>query len=199
MSDRFIYDTTSSLTTVGAPSEPEFKPYQLSDQDDSILRIKVKEFDFGNPTLDTVKIASRLVETAKYHNVYGIAANQCGLQHRVFVAGSDDNFVAFYNPEIITASGEILMQESDLSNMGLILNVKRPKSLTIQYQDYTGETKLLQFDGLTARIVQQNVDRLNGVDFKTKVSPFTLERAKKALDKKIKRFVRSNTLVRKLR
>lgn len=197
--NEFVYDTTSSLSTVGAPTVPvkQFKPYQLVEQNDPILTTKVKDFDFSDPTLDSAEIASRLVETAKYHRVYGIAANQCGLNHRVFVAGSDDNFVAFYNPVLISSDSEILMQESDLSNMGLLLHVKRPKSIVLQYQDYDGETKLVQFEGLTARIVQQNLDRINGVDFKSKVSPLILERAKKALNKKVKRFVRSNTLMRK--
>ncbi len=195
--NKFIYDTTSSLSTVGAqPPEPQFKPYSLVDQNSSILSAKLKDFDFGDPTLDSIDIASRLVETAKYHRVYGIAANQCGLQYRVFVAGSDDNFVAFYNPVIISSDGEILMQESDLSNMGLLLHVKRPKSIVLQYQDYNGETKLLQFEGLTARIIQQNIDRLNGIDFKSKVSQLNLERARKALNKKIKKFVRTNTMIR---
>ena len=197
MSNKFIYDTTSSLSTVGAsPPEPQFKPYSLVDQNSSILSAKLKDFDFGDPTLDSIDIASRLVETAKYHRVYGIAANQCGLQYRVFVAGSDDNFVAFYNPVIISSDGEVLMQESDLSNMGLLLHVKRPKSIILQYQDYNGETKLLQFEGLTARIIQQNIDRLNGIDFKSKVSQLNLERARKALNKKIKKFVRTNTMIR---
>jgi peptide deformylase len=197
MNNKFIYDTTSSLSTVGAsPPEPQFKPYSLVDQNSSILSAKLKDFDFGDPTLDSIDIASRLVETAKYHRVYGIAANQCGLQYRVFVAGSDDNFVAFYNPVIISSDGEVLMQESDLSNMGLLLHVKRPKSIVLQYQDYNGETKLLQFEGLTARIIQQNIDRLNGIDFKSKVSQLNLERARKALNKKIKKFVRTNTMIR---
>lgn len=197
MSNEFIYDTTSSLSTVGAPpAPPEFKPYSLVDQNDSILTAKLKDFDFGNPNLDSIEIASRLVETAKFHRVYGIAANQCGLEHRVFVAGSDENFVAFYNPIIISSDGEVLMQESDLSNMGLLLHVKRPKSIVLQYQDYNGETKLLQFDGLTARIIQQNIDRLNGIDFKSKVSFLVLERAKKALTKKVKKFIRTNTIIK---
>lgn len=197
MSNEFIYDTNSLVSATSDPVVQTFKPYMLVEQNDPILTTKLKDFDFGDPNLDSIKIASRLVETAKYHRVYGIAANQCGLEHRVFVAGSDENFVAFYNPVIISSDDEILMQESDLSNMGLLLHVKRPKSIVLQYQDYNGETKLLQFDGLTARIIQQNIDRLNGIDFKFRVSPFVRERAKKALNKKVKKFVRTNSIIRK--
>jgi peptide deformylase len=200
MSNEFIYDTSSSISTVNTtPNEPEFKPYSLVDQNDSILTTELKLFNFGDPTLDSAEIASRLVETAKYHRVYGVAANQCGLTHRVFVAGSDDNFVAFYNPVIISTEGEVLMQESDLSNMGLSLQVKRPEAVIIQYQDYNGETKLVRFEGLTSRIIQQNIDRVNGIDFKTRVSSFVLNRSKKSLNKKIKKFVRTNTMIKTIK
>ena len=60
--NEFIYDTSSSLSTVGAPTpQPEFKPYSLVEQNDPILTTKLKDFDFGDPTLDSAEIASRLV------------------------------------------------------------------------------------------------------------------------------------------
>jgi peptide deformylase len=56
---------------------------------------------------------------------------------------------------------------------------------------------MTRFDGLTSRIIQQGIDRLNGIDFKTKVSKFVLERAKTALNKKIKKFVKSHIITKK--
>jgi peptide deformylase len=183
----FVYDTTKTKTF--SITEPKFTPYQLTDKFNQLLKTKLKDFDFSDPQLDPIDIASRLIETANLHKVYGVAANQCGLPHRVFIAGSEEEFVAFFNPEIITESiEEVMMEESDLSNMALLLHIKRPKSISVQFQDFNGEQKVLQFEGLTARIVQQNIDRLNGIDFTEKVSKFVLDRAKKTLDKKIKRF-----------
>lgn len=180
--------------------QPEFEPYTLVAQNSDILGSKIKNFDFSDPNSDPIEIGSRLVETAKLHETFGIAANQCGLRHRVFVAGSDDNYVAFFNPEIILESKDtILIQETDLSNMGMLLSVKRPKSITVQFQDYTGEERTLQFDGLTSRIVQQCVDRLNGIGFEMRVSKLVLDRANKALEKKIKKFVKQNTYIKKAR
>jgi peptide deformylase len=183
----FVYDTTKTKTF--SITEPKFTPYRLTDKFNQLLKTKLKDFDFSDPQLDPIDIASRLIETANLHKVYGVAANQCGLPHRVFIAGSEEEFVAFFNPEIITESiEEVMMEESDLSNMALLLHIKRPKSISVQFQDFNGEQKVLQFEGLTARIVQQNIDRLNGIDFTEKVSKFVLDRAKKTLDKKIKRF-----------
>jgi peptide deformylase len=192
MSQEFIYNT-NELTSVYTPIELKFKPYDLVSQTDPILTTKLENFDFGNPNLDTADISSRLIETAKLHNIFGVAANQVGLPYRVFIAGSGEEYVAFFNPVIISVSGgNIILPELDISNMGLQLHIKRPKDIVVQYQDYIGETKLVQFGGLTSRIIQQNVDRLNGIDFKTKVSKFNLERKQKSLNKKVKRFVRSN-------
>jgi len=200
MIEEVIYNTTELASYSGSKQkEPEYNPYSLVNQNDPILLTALLDFDFGDPKLDCIEIASRLVETARFHRSFGISANQCGLPYRVFVAGNEDQYVAFFNPVIISESGEVNMPEVDLSNMGLQLNIKRPKIVHIQYQDYNGETKLLQLDGMTSRIVQQNIDRLNGIDFKTKVSQFNLNRKQKSLTKKVKRFIKQNTIMRKSR
>ena len=196
--NEIVYNTNELNPPV--QTAPEFEPYTLAPQNSELLGSKIKIFDFGDPNHDPLEIGSRLVETAKLHNTFGITANQCGLRHRVFVAGSDDNYVAFFNPEIILESDDtILIPETDLSNMGLLLHVKRPKTITVNFQDYNGQEKTLQFDGLTSRIVQQCVDRLNGIGFEMRVSKLVLERANKALDKKVKKFVKQNTYVKRAR
>ena len=160
---------SSEITSLSSVKpEQQFIAYELVDQKDPILTTNLEEFDFSDKTLDINDIASRLIATCKFHNVYGIAANQCGLPYKVGVAGAENNFVAFINPVIISSEGEDNLPESDLSNMGLILHVKRPKSIVVQYIDYTGETKVIRLDGLTARIVQQIIERLTlkyGLDF----------------------------------
>lgn len=200
MIEEVIYNTTELASySSSKQKEPEYNPYSLVNQNDPILLTALPDFDFGDPKLDCIEIASRLVETAKFHKAFGISANQCGLPYKVCVVGNEDQYVAFFNPVIISESGEVNLPEVDLSNMGLQLHIKRPKIVHIQYQDYNGETKLIQLDGITSRIVQQNIDRLNGIDFKTKVSQFNLDRKKKSLTKKVKRFIKQNTIMRKSR
>lgn len=193
-----IYDTKKvSSELIASSPEPVFEKYEITDERDPILTTRANDFDFGNPRLDPAEIASRIVETAIFHDVFTITANQCGLPYRIFVAGSGDEYVAFFNPEIITYSDDlIVLPETDLSNMGLMLNIKRPSSITIQYQDYTSQTKILNFSGLTARVLQQSVDRLDGIDFTTKVSKFVAERAKQKLQKRIKEFLKHHSIVK---
>ena len=193
----FIYNTADVVSQATAPVQQSFIGYELANKYDPNLTTQLQNFDFTNSALNPSEIASKLIATCKLHKIYGIAANQCGLEHRVVVAGAEDNYVALFNPVITEYSGEVILQESDLSNMGLILSVKRPNSIAISYQDFNGEQKTTLVDGLTARIIQQAIDRLNGIDFKTLVSKFVLQRAETALNKKIKKFVKSQMIIKK--
>ena len=196
--NEFIYNTDTIVNTAAFPQKQHFLGYELCDQNDTALTTQIHDFDFSEDDLNPEDLASRLIATSKFHKVYGIAANQCGLYYRVLVAGANDDWVAFFNPEITWVSDEIiLLEETDLSNMALIIPVKRPKSIVIKYQDYNGEFKETKVDGLTARIIQQAVDRLNGIDFKTKVSKLVLQRANTSLNKKVKKFVRTHAIMKK--
>lgn len=148
------------------------------------LKKVMPNFDFSDPPVDPNKFASSLVETCKKHNGLGLSANQCGYEHRVFVMGSDDSFVAFFNPEIIWTSEEtIRMEEGCLSFRDLFLNLERPISIKVKYQDFTGETKEAMFAGLTARCFQHELDHMNGIVYTHLAKPMALSMAMKKRSK----------------
>lgn len=195
-----VYNTTAlvqdNLKNVKSTPEPVSNPYPLAKDGDIALSIPTKLFDFTVD--DAVEIASRLIDSAKMLNIYNLTANQCGLRYRVFVVGVGDDFVGFFNPTIVEYSAaEILLDEIDVSNPALSLKIKRPKIIYIDYQDYKGEFHNVRFDGLSARLIQQSYDRLNGIDFKSKASKLVLDRALKSREKKMKRFVKSMMSYRK--
>jgi len=137
-------------------------------------------FDFKKPPVDPNKFASSLVETCKKHNGLGLSANQCGYEYRVFVMGSGDNYVAFFNPLITSVSDETeKMEEGCLSFMDLFLNIERRKMITVMYQDYTGATKETTFTGLTARCFQHELDHMNGILYTHIAKPLALQMAMK--------------------
>ena len=139
------------------------------------LRMKLKEFDFRNPSIDPDFLASSLVETCKSHNGLGLSANQCGYEYRVFVAGHGDNFVSFFNPKVIWKSeGQIKIEEGCLSFKHLFLTIERPHSVEIEYQDFTGKLHQAKFSGLTARCILHELDHLDGILYTSKVRPMTL-------------------------
>ena len=185
--NEFIYNT-ESINKVG--SEPKIELYELVNEYNEVLNHRTTEFNFEVD--DAVTVASRLIETAKKYNLYNLSANQCGLNYRLFVAGSGNEYVAFFNPTILSYDGEdVIMSEVDANIPALQLKVKRPEIINIKYIDYNGEEKSAVFSGLTSRLLQQSYDRINGVSFCSKVSSFVLDRALKSQNKKIKKYVRA--------
>ena len=148
----------------------------------------LNDFNFELFGTDANRFASTLTDTCKKHNGLGLSANQCGFSHRVFVMGSGDEYVAFFNPRIVTVSETtIKLAENTLTIPFLELKLKRPISIEVEYQDFKGILHQQFFGGLSARIFQQQLDNLNGVMFINHAKPLSLERAIKKQKKMLKR------------
>ena len=158
----------------------EFEIFELVSDKDPILGEVMPLFDFENPPVDPAEFASSLVETCKLHKGLGLSANQCGFRHRVFVMGANDNYVAFYNPKLISVSTETSrMEEGCLSFFGLFLAVERPSMIEVEYQDYTGQVKTATYSGITARCFLHELDHMNGIRYTDTVKPLALQMAQK--------------------
>lgn len=154
--------------------------FELVKGDHQALRTVLPTFDFSNPPVEPNAFASSLVETCKKYRALGLSANQCGFEHRVFVMGGEDQYVAFFNPRITTYSEDFLeMEEGCLSFMDLFLKVKRPTEVFVEYEDYTGVTKTAHYTGLTARVFQHELDHMNGIVYHSHVKPLALQMANK--------------------
>ncbi|MEN9921567.1 MAG: hypothetical protein RLZZ517_545 [Candidatus Parcubacteria bacterium] len=160
------------------PIKQVVETFSLVPETHPALKRVLPVFDFSNPPVDANKFASSLVETCKKYNGLGLSANQCGYEYRVFVMGTGENFVAFFNPEIIWKSEEtIRMEEGCLSFMDLFIAIERPISIKVKYQDFTGETKEAMFAGLTARCFQHELDHMNGIVYTHLAKPLALQMA----------------------
>jgi peptide deformylase len=187
MSDMITFDTSDALKTVGSTGSAYLvKTYDLVPEDDPILTEPIPEFNFNNPPINPNKFASTLVETCKKHNGYGLSANQCGFKHRVFVIGTGDNYVAFFNPKILETKGEIHMAEACLSFPMLAIHITRPAEVVIEYQDFNGEKHTEHFIGMTARCILHELDHLNGIVYTTKAKPLALQNGIKRRNKLMK-------------
>jgi peptide deformylase len=96
----------------------------------------------------------------------GLAATQLGVLHRVLVfrAYSDDPITALVNPEMIWMSEEKeAAEEGCLSLPGVHVEVDRSARVRVQAKDVSGAAIELEIEGLEARIIQHEVDHLNGV------------------------------------
>ena len=180
------FDTSDALKTVATRPASLVKTYDLVPEDDSILTEPIPEFNFNNPPINPNKFASTLVETCKKHDGYGLSANQCGFKHRVFVVGTGDNYVAFFNPKILETKGEIHMAEACLSFPMLAIHITRPAEVVIEYQDFNGEKHTEHFIGMTARCILHELDHLNGIVYTTKAKPLALQNGIKRRNKLMK-------------
>ena len=106
---------------------------KLVNHSDPILKQKCEDWDYADPPYDPIELAQEMVKSIYEWNAVGLAANQVGIPYRVFaMRGSPENFVCF-NPRIIdSTSEEVLLEEACLSYPGLIVKVKRPKSIKVR-------------------------------------------------------------------
>ena len=182
--DVIVFNTENQSQVV----EKKAEVFSLVHEEHPILQQALLEFDFDNPPVNPVEFASSLVETCKLHRGLGLSANQCGFPHRVFVMGSDDNYVAFFNPEIINISkDQVHMIEGCLSFPFLGLRITRPSEIGVRYQDFNGEWKGTTLSGLSARCFLHELDHMNGVVYTQRVKPMALQSGMQKRNKILKK------------
>jgi peptide deformylase len=106
----------------------------------------------------------------------GLAANQIGITKRFFAIGHE-SFDVFqkpaiiYNPVLISANKEQeVAQEGCLSFPGLLLQVSRPRTVMVRYQNNKGQFLLSRLENLDARCFQHELDHLDGITFDKKAN-----------------------------
>jgi peptide deformylase len=180
------FHTEDAVNTAERIASLDIEPYKLVGEDDSILKEVMPEFDFGAPEINPVELASRLVETCKMANGYGLSANQCGIRARVFVMGAGDEYVAFFNPRITHVRGEALLTEACLSFPLLGLSITRPAEVMVEYQDFNGTPRAATYVGISARCFQHELDHMNGIVYTTRCKPLALQMGMKKRNKLVK-------------
>ena len=185
MSEVFTYNTEEAVNQ--KPIQPQAQVLPLVAEDNPILKQVVPEFNFNNPPVNPTALASSLVETCKHYKGYGLSANQCGLSYRVFVMGSNEEYVAFFNPKIVSTSGECHMIEGCLSFPLLGLRITRPETIEVEYQDFNGVVRQAKYNGISARCFQHELDHMNGIVYTEKVKPMALQSGMNKRNKMIKK------------
>ena len=123
-----------------------------------------------------------------------LSAPQVGLNTCMFVMGIDQARIEVFNPTIVSYSkDESLMNEGSLTFPGMLVVVKRPTTVTVEYYNKKGELQQNEFQGLTARIFQHAFDHLQGTSIKEKVSKLKWELATKRLNNYKQKLVKKYT------
>jgi peptide deformylase len=155
-----------------------------------VLRKQIPDFDFDNPSTDPGQLEKDMLDTMFALDGIGLAANQVGVEARVFVMGHRDNpesAQAFFNP-IVVANTEAVedLEEGCLSFPGIFVNIKRPRAIKARWQNSKGEWQESEFDGYNCKCFLHELDHLEGIVFQDRVSTMKWALAVKKNQKKRK-------------
>ena len=129
---------------------------------DSVLRMKAREVDGFDADLE--RLAERMTELMREANGVGLAATQVGVLRRLFVFTDEGEDRLLVNPTITMSSRDKeIDDEGCLSLREVLVPVERATSVTIEGFDTKGEPVRLELELPTSRVVQHEVDHLDGV------------------------------------
>ena len=144
----------------------------------------VKDFD---ESLE--RLAADMLITMRDNEGAGLAANQVGRLKRILVAAVEDEEYVLVNPVVESRTEESeTATEGCLSIPGVHVEVERSKGIAVSGKDAKGEPVRLEVEGLLARILQHEIDHLDGV--------LMLDRTDRESRKAVMREMRENLLAR---
>jgi peptide deformylase len=129
---------------------------------DTVLRMKAREVEAFDDDLE--RLVERMTALMHEANGVGLAATQVGVLRRVFVFTDGDEDRVLVNPAIRSSSKETEVDdEGCLSLRGVLVPVERPTTVTIEGVDVKGEPISFELERPSSRIVQHELDHLDGV------------------------------------
>lgn len=150
------------------------------------LRLKANAVEQVGPEID--RLVEDMIETMLEAEGIGLAAPQvneplalCVVNSGLIEEGTEPK--AYLNPVVLESSGEATMEEGCLSIPDIREDVNRPERIKIRYQDLSGQEHVEECDGMLARVLQHEIDHLNGILFIDYLSPMK----RKLLAKRLKR------------
>jgi peptide deformylase len=158
----------------------------------SVLSVK----RYGDPILRQVaepvaavtpeikRLIADMVDTMWHQVGIGLAAPQIGVALRIFVMDNGKSGArTLINPVITERGGSVREEEGCLSVPGIFADVERDQWVTVSALDGDGEPVTLHARGLEAKVIQHEVDHLDGVLFIDRLPPVMRDRIKKKIQK----------------
>jgi peptide deformylase len=137
---------------------------QIRSFGDPVLRTKARRIErFDDALREEVERMSHLMDDALG---VGLAATQVGVVHRLLVyrVMQDGPLAALINPEVEWSSRDTeQMEEGCLSLPGVLVEVDRPLHVRVRALNEYGEPIMIEASGLEARVIQHEIDHLDGV------------------------------------
>ena len=146
---------------------------QVRQYPDPVLRMRANEVESFDD--DLRRLVGRMKDLMHDANGVGLAGTQVGTLQRVFVfqpEGEDEPPQAVVNP-VLTATSEVTLTDTEgcLSMQGVTIPVERPVKVTIEGKDENGEDVRLELEERDARVVQHELDHLDGILILDRTTP----------------------------
>ncbi len=123
---------------------------------------------------ETVELVAEMLSTCRKANGIGLAAPQVGKSIRLCIINLEHIGLppfALVNPKITKKSWrKVEMEEGCLSIPGIYGMVKRPEKVTVDAQNLDGKEISFKADGLLSRVIQHEIDHLDGILFTSKMT-----------------------------
>jgi peptide deformylase len=163
--------TTESARATGQPrrERAEISPErraaahrQIRTVGDPVLRETARAVTRFDDEL--AQLSRRMIRVMQDAPGVGLAATQLGVVRRVIVYQVNDEPVTLVNPEIVGSSGDTeVADEGCLSVPGVIVPVERPSEVRVRAQDLRGKRRDYEVADIEARVIQHEIDHLDGV------------------------------------
>lgn len=113
------------------------------------------------------KLALDMIDTVRKADGIGLAAPQVNQPYRIIVINLEKSEVpafALFNPRVVSRGPKkIEVEEGCLSIPGVYAMVKRPQKVTIEAENFNGETVQITDEGWVSRVAQHEIDHTNGI------------------------------------
>jgi peptide deformylase len=133
---------------------------------DPVLRMKANEVgDFDESVTGLVERMTLLMDEARG---VGLAAPQLGVLRRILIyrKAEEEPVVALVNPRVVSTDEEVEAADEGCLSLGaatVVVEVERPTALKIEASSPQGEPISIEAEGLEARVIQHELDHLDGV------------------------------------
>ena len=134
---------------------------QVRQYGDPVLRMRAGEVDEFDEEL--ARLAERMIGLMHDADGVGLAATQVGVLRRLFVFNDEGDDRVLVNPVLTKVSNRTEVDDEGCLSLGPVrMPVERPAEVTLDGVDQYGEAVHLELDDLSARVVQHELDHLDG-------------------------------------
>ena len=129
---------------------------------DKVLTQKAKRVANVDDTIRTLCFS--MINAMLKNEGIGLAGNQVGVLKRIIVVLDNEIPKVLINPEIVEFSQTTCdFEEGCLSIPETYIKINRPETIKVKYRDTKGKPRLETYSGLTSRVIQHEIDHLDGV------------------------------------